>query len=137
MILHALRVWAETHGRAPLSDEWIRADYGRPSRSTVIVVFGTWNNALASAGLAIRRAPETWSRERIIEAIQRWAAAHGGKPPRAIDCDNHPELPSRTVVNRRFGSWNAAIHEAGFFPRWSRAAYTDPTLTRRVLVRAA
>jgi hypothetical protein len=56
-----------------------------------------------------------WTRERIIEAIQYWAAAHDGKPPtrrdwKAVSADR----PSDYQVRRVFPSWADAIEAAGF-----------------------
>ncbi len=75
-----------------------------------------------------------WTAERVIEAIQLWAAEHGGEPPaqpdwsptnarlmgdewRAIRFENDDRWPWSTSVVYRFGSFNAGIEAAGFTPR--------------------
>lgn len=71
---------------------------------------------------AVRRATNApyWTRERIISAIQVWAASHDGEPPKVNDwhhaCPNgtHPQF--KTVVTE-FGTWNGGIAAAGFTPR--------------------
>lgn len=66
-----------------------------------------------------------WTRERIIEAIQRWAREHEGRPPAANDWINSGEYwPAASCVHGRKGQnvflrWNDAIAAAGFTPRRS------------------
>lgn len=63
----------------------------------------------------------TWTREAIVCCIQEFADATGGIPPVADDFVRRHALgeavPSVTCVQGRFGSWSAAIAEAGFEPR--------------------
>lgn len=76
-----------------------------------------------------------WTRERLIDAIQRWVAEHGEPPAvpdwcptsarylgdetRAQRFENYPPrtYPWFVTVVRRFGSWNAGIAAAGYTPR--------------------
>jgi Homing endonuclease associated repeat len=73
-----------------------------------------------------------WDRERIIAAMTLWHRVYGKAPcandwrPNALTApSNQPRLerfrsgswPAASVVNRHFGSWNAAIEAAGFTPR--------------------
>lgn len=83
-----------------------------------------------------------WTREKIVEAIQRWAATHDGVPPTAKRWNKgqarrfgHPEwaremeqfgAPTVYSVQDLFGSWNAAIAAAGFSPRRSRIDSPHP-----------
>lgn len=139
-ILTAIQQWAERCGRPPKASAWIQADYDHPARSTVALVFGTWNAAIAAAGFSVRRTRKMWTREEIVDAIQRWGRTHNGEPPRAMDFNGADDYPSRTAVIRTFGTWNAAIDEAGFFPREPNGAHrpcTDITLRRRVELRVA
>jgi hypothetical protein len=60
-----------------------------------------------------------WTREAIACAIQEWADEHGGIPPAATDwlrarARNDSRVTSVTNVQKRFGTWNAAIRAAGF-----------------------
>lgn len=61
-----------------------------------------------------------WTRERVIAAIQLWAAGHGGEPPRTKDwnhaCPNRSHPQFKSVFNI-FGSWSAGLVAAGFTPR--------------------
>jgi hypothetical protein len=73
-----------------------------------------------------------WSRQRIIESIRGWADRYGA-PPAVTDWSpkmlrdpsrrNAAELrlsdgvwPNVSIIQRRFGSFNAAIEAAGFTP---------------------
>lgn len=63
-----------------------------------------------------------WTQERIIAAIQRWAAEHDGEPPLASDWKRAaPHHPARVTAEHAFGKWNTAISAAGFTPRRSQA----------------
>lgn len=76
-----------------------------------------------------------WPRERIVAAIQEWARLFG-EPPAMTDWNPwqarnafgdeqraarwerlRPKFPWFTSVVREFGSWNAALEEAGFSTR--------------------
>lgn len=84
----------------------------------------------ASCSWEHQHAQKFWTRERIIEAIRRWAAEHDGRPPRATDWqyrdlrgDGYP--PATSVYNDThapFNSWGEAIEAAGF-PRPERGHY--------------
>jgi hypothetical protein len=95
---------------------------------------------------ARRVPPGTWTRERVLAALQEWTAANG-RPPRAEDwstlaetkqraepaCRWLPESPSwpcPTTVRRYFGSWSAALEAAGL--RSHRLAPWELNLAERV-----
>ncbi|HEX5591994.1 MAG TPA: hypothetical protein VFX35_01455 [Solirubrobacterales bacterium] len=81
------------------------------------------------------RASAIWSRARIIERIQAWAARYGSPPtaydwgPDRADRAGSPaaslvreryeagDWPAFSVVTHYFSSWNEAIRSAGFDPR--------------------
>ena len=76
-----------------------------------------------------------WTRERIIEAIQRYAREHGHrplatdwlKPGRGRNGDGYP---STNTVRVAFGSWADGIEAAGF-ERPRIGGYLDPSLRNR------
>jgi hypothetical protein len=80
-----------------------------------------------------------WTRDAIVLCIQDWADDHGGIPPSANDFSrarvfNPGAAPNVNHVLNRFGSWNAAIREAGFEPYASGPVggyYTALTLEQR------
>lgn len=53
-IVDAIQFWHDTHGRVPTKSDWGRATTSHPSPNTVVRVFGSWNAAIRSAGLALR-----------------------------------------------------------------------------------
>lgn len=58
-----------------------------------------------------------WTPESVIEALQRWADAHG-EPPKAEDWTKKIDgYPTQSTVINKFGSWSKAILAAGFEPR--------------------
>lgn len=68
----------------------------------------------------MRTGPRTgfrWTRETIVYAINLWHRKHS-RTPFTSEWDQAGENhPSRQTVARVFGSWNAAMEEAGFTPR--------------------
>jgi hypothetical protein len=52
----------------------------------------------------------------VLLAIEDWADAHGGVPPTCTDWRNLATdgFPGPAIVIRLFGTWNAAILEAGY-----------------------
>lgn len=58
-----------------------------------------------------------WTPDRVIAAIQLWAAEHDGQQPLAREwLLRQPDrrFPSVWAVTQRFGTWNNAITSAGF-----------------------
>jgi hypothetical protein len=69
----------------------------------------------ASARDLAKSGPRTWTREEIIEAIQRWAREHDGKPPTStMWMKSKPGYPQVSTVINRFGSWSKGIAAAEF-----------------------
>ncbi len=58
-----------------------------------------------------------WTPSVIVYSIRLWARRHG-RPPTANEWDRAGENhPSRQTVQRVFGTWNRALHAAGFETR--------------------
>jgi hypothetical protein len=77
-----------------------------------------------------------WTPERIVDAIQRWAAEKGSPPSASRWFKSRPvDYPSIPTVQREFGSWASAIEAAGF-PRpvknLSGRPGEDPELCREI-----
>ena len=109
------------------------ADCGTPIRSDQPGK-GNPKRCIECAALANTK----WTREAVVEAIQVWAAEHGGRPPAAIDWNgvlareygreerDMERFPGSNTVQDVFGSWNAAIEAAGFEPRASFSKSAGP-----------
>ena len=119
-VLAALRRWHVRFGRAPASGEWgwtagprstWVAEFPRwPSAANAQTHFGSWNAAIAAAGIAPRRRP-TWTHDDIVAALQTWATNHG-RPPGYADFRRETDRsrwPDPKTVAARFGSWRAAL----------------------------
>lgn len=63
------------------------------------------------------RADPRWTRETILDAIVAWDRVHGKPPSRrdwAVMTDHHPGV---STVRRQYGSWLAALQQAGLEPK--------------------
>lgn len=55
LIAYAVDLWYRRHLHVPTADEWEHAGDDHPSTKTVLRVFGSWNEAVLSAGLVPRK----------------------------------------------------------------------------------
>ena len=96
---------AEELGRTPRT-----RDMKRPSASTFYDAFGSWNNALRSAGLKTNSRRKYNDKELILILQQK--AKELGRTPRIYDM----KKPSYGTYCNRFGSWVDALKAAGLYP---------------------
>ncbi|MGB8647994.1 MAG: HNH endonuclease [Anaerolineae bacterium] len=96
-LLDKLRVFYQEHGRAPTLDEL-------PGAATIEQRFGSWNNALTTAGLQPNKKNEIPD-EALLERLRAFHREHGRSPTFA-------ELPGATTILVRFGGWNNALRAA-------------------------
>jgi len=133
-IIEAFRDFAAEHGRSPQRRDFDdAANEGRyPSSTAVTNQFGSWNDAVRSAGLKpTRDARPAWDRASIVDALRRLAADLGSAPRRS-DLDPVPagaRYPSAATVERHFGSFQDALIAAGLqhetVESWPREAIVD------------
>lgn len=114
--------------------------------STIRRRFGGWRQALAAAGLAHRYSGRTVSErmreqpargvsgEAMVSELQRVAALLGTSQLARTAFDAHADAMKASSVERRFGSWNAALRAAGLEAvplgrRWSEDDYMENLLT--------
>jgi hypothetical protein len=69
-----------------------------------------------------------WSRAKILDAIELWVKENG-QPPKLADWRyvNHP-YPSAYTVADHFGTFGAALTEAGYYSKRGRRPNKVPTL---------
>lgn len=58
-----------------------------------------------------------WTRESIVEALQRWAAEHGRQPTQEDWHIAGVDYPRARLVAARFGTWSAGLAAAGMRAR--------------------
>jgi len=78
--------------------------------------FGSWNRAVELAGFEpfTGTSEDIYSTEELIAELQRLAEERG-RPPTTDDMWKHGRMSTQPFVNR-FGSWIAALREAGLEP---------------------
>lgn len=85
--------------------------------------FGNWNNALLAAGIEPKKRFSHWSKERVLLELNDLQQQDGGRPI-AFPKVRHLAHAAR----QHFGSWNAAMVEAGILQpyekRWRRDHWT-------------
>jgi len=134
-IIYALELWHRRHLCSPTVAEWRLAGESHPSVTTVRTVFGSWNAAIAAAGLRPRRPGEArrgvpanlpsrpdspavrWPMATVVVRMRSWADEHGRPPTLEEWRRAGTRNPSAATVRRLFGTWNDALVAAGFEPR--------------------
>jgi hypothetical protein len=134
-IIYAFELWHRRHLCSPTVAEWRLAGESHPSVTTVRTVFGSWNSAIAAAGLRPRRPGEArrggrvdtvgradsaavrWPVATVVTRLRAWAEEHGRPPTLEEWRRASARHPSAATVRRLFGTWNAALVAAGFEPR--------------------
>lgn len=96
-------------------------EFGQYGATTVHTRFGSWNKALAAAGLSVTHENDI-SDERLFENLFiLWQ--HYGRQPRRNELAHDPSQISQGPYNRRFGSWTSALEA---FVRFANASDVEP-----------
>jgi hypothetical protein len=133
-ILAELRASAERVGRSPTIREFAADPEAAMHPQTVIEHFGSWNAAKREAGLVPRRFA---TRDELLRQLRELGQALG-RTPTARDLDERRgTLPSKSLFWHTFGSFTAALREAGFDvpvgeERLERAVEQGAELARRL-----
>jgi hypothetical protein len=136
-VVAAIQVFAARHGRPPTATECLHGERdGVPPVSIVQREFGSWLAGVRAAGFEVpgvgkyERTDETrakmsaaqsvagieWTPDLILAAIREWTYKHDTPPTAKTWRRAAMNHPAHTTVQRRFGSWNAAIAAAGYEP---------------------
>jgi Homing endonuclease associated repeat len=111
-IIKALRRDAKRRGRPPRMREWTLATKARPCSGTVVTQFGGWRAALAAAGLGTPVAGDTWTAERIVDAMRAWRRETGRWPSSTNWERGAPGRPTGKTVRNIVGSFSGALAQA-------------------------
>jgi 5-methylcytosine-specific restriction endonuclease McrA len=115
-LLDELRRVADKLGESPSVAQM--ETLGRIYPSVYIKRFGSWNNAVETAGLDPTPQPSRIKRETLLAELQNVIDSIGGVST-AAEFEEHSEY-SRGPYLREFGSWNEAVRSLGYEPRYPR-----------------
>ena len=105
-LLEDLKKTANARGKDTIGQKEYR-QYGRFDDTTVRNRFGSWNNALKEAGLAISNEVSISDEALFENILVLWQ--HYGRQPRRSELAQEPSTISQSPYNRRFGSWSKAL----------------------------
>ena len=111
-LLSELRRLADDLGQTPSKNQM--KENGAYSTKPYRKRFGSWNGAIEAAGLDINQTGEQATDAALLDEIRRLAEVLGAVPS-SRDMERHGRF-SQTTYQRRFGSWNNAVENAGFEP---------------------
>ena len=108
-LLDALRAFAaDEYDRPPTAIE-ANAREGFPSSQTFVEHFGSWNEAVAAAGLRPRNRRR--SDEELLDDLHD--LAESGTYPTTTAVRDREDMAAAPTYKNRFGSWSAALDAAG------------------------
>lgn len=126
-LLDALQAFAAELDETPTRKQM--NETGPYSSSPYYSEWGSWNEALAAAGLTTNHRTDI-SNDELCAELQR-VKEQLGRLPRFEDMDDHGEFSPHTY-SRRFGSWETAKEEAGL----AKETRTSRRIPERALVAA-
>lgn len=106
-LISELQRYVTVNGVVPSAPNMTRSS-GFPASSVYVKRFGTWNNALISAGLPIFGYTDDF----LIAEIHRFLLENS-RPPTYNDMTNDKGYPSAAVYDSHFGLWSKALEIAG------------------------
>lgn len=107
-ILADMKRAAQAAGTEILSQR-LYSEYGQFDPTTASKRFGSWNSAIAAAGLHPANEVNI-SDDRLFENLMTlWQ--HYGRQPRRSQLSRAPSCFSQSAYKRRFGSWGNALRE--------------------------
>lgn len=115
-LLEDIRAVANVVERSPSLQDY--RDHGEIAATTVIRRFDSWQDAVARAGFEPHDAQAKIPEADLLAELQRLADEHGSRP--TVETMNDHGKYWTSTYKRRFGSWSAALAEAGFDPADAR-----------------
>lgn len=109
-IIRILIKKAATLGRSPTQLE-VDADEMMPSTKTYQKLFGSFNKALETAGLAVNK-EFRWSEDNICAAVKRFYGEHG-EAPSQYDFAHTEYLPSLSTATQLYGGLQRMFLQIG------------------------
>ena len=117
-LLEDIRAVADVVERPPSLQDY--RNHGEYAATTITRRFESWQDAVARAGFEPHDADAEIREADLLEELQR-LADELGKPP-TVEAMNTDGTYWASTYKRRFGSWSAALAEAGFEPADARTA---------------
>ncbi len=115
LVSEEIRTWHEA-GK-PLYSHYMRQNY-QELLAAGIRYFGTWRAAVETAGIpydSVRKYRD-WSKERIVETIQRLQAEGVDLSFRSMMLSKYAPMVYAAIRPNHFGSWKEALSGAGLAP---------------------
>ena len=110
-LIEQIRAMAKKLGRTPTRREYDN-NPETASTTTIATRFGSWNKALALAGLNANYEWVAYSKEELIEQVQKMAEELG-RTPTIDEFRKNPNTGSNYQVLKFFAEWNDFIRAAG------------------------
>ena len=120
---------AEELGRTPTAKEFDN-DQRTASFTAVQKRFGSWNKFLEEAGLNTNFSYARVSDEELIQQAQM-LARELGRTPTMREFEKDQRTASPAAIQKRFGSWNKFLEEAGLNTNFSYARVSDEELIQQ------
>lgn len=125
-LIEDIRTVAAKVGGTPTLNDY--REHGTAAVTTIYTRFGSWQDALDTAGYEPREPDSAVTDEELLEELNRLADELGERPT-AADMDNYGEYWASTY-RRAFGSWNTALDAVGIDspPSQDRQPVSDEAL---------
>ena len=115
-LLEDIRAVADVVKRSPSLQDY--RDHGAYAATTITRRFNSWQGAVARAGFEPHDADAEIPEAELVEELQRLGDELGKSP--TVEAMNTDGKYWASTYKRRFGSWSAALTEAGFEPADAR-----------------
>jgi hypothetical protein len=110
-LIDEMRRLADELGRPPRKKEM--TEMGGYGSATYKRTFGSWSDAIVESGLELSNRQKRYTEEELLEDLHRLSAQLNVDIPSTDDMKRCGEASVKTYQDR-FGSWSAALEEAGF-----------------------